>query len=132
VSDADSAALFRRVSARLTASSPRSPWPAVLLSGLVWPGAGQIKNGERLKGLVFGLASLALLAIFAWRVASDATSVLLQAQGPMGPLEMVSLAEEIRGRNSGELGVITILLMLLWGASVFDAWRGATTRKPRS
>ena len=132
VSDADSAALFRRVSARLTASSPRSPWPAVLLSGLVWPGAGQLKNGERLKGLLFGLASLALLAIFSWRVAGDATSVLLQTQGPMGLLEMVSLAEEIRERSSGELGLITTLLMLLWGASVFDAWRGATTRKPRS
>ena len=81
--------------------------------------------------MLFGLASLALLAIFAWRVASDATSVLLQAQGPLGPLEMMSLAEEIRSRNSGTLGGITTLLMLLWGASVFDAWRGAT-RTPRS
>ena len=130
VSDAESTALFRRVSARLTASPPRSPWPAVLLSGLVWPGAGQIKNGERLKGMLFGLVSLALLAFFAWRVAADATAVLLEAPGPLGPLEMWSLAEEIRGRNAGQLSGLTTLLMLLWGGSVLDAWRGAT-RKAR-
>jgi diadenosine tetraphosphate (Ap4A) HIT family hydrolase len=128
--ETESAAIYKRVAARLTAAPPRSPWPAVLLSALVWPGAGQMKNGERLKGAVFGLASLALLAVFAWRVTTDATSVLLQAQGPMGPLELWSLAEEIRSRNSGALGGLTTVLMLLWGGSVLDAWHGAT-RKAR-
>ena len=128
VSDAECSALFQRVATRLTAAPPRSPWPAVLLSALVWPGAGQIKNGERLKGLLFALASLALLAFFAWRVAADATQVLLEAQGPLGPLEMWSLAEEIRNRNAGELGGLTTLIMLLWGGSVVDAWWGATRK----
>ena len=128
VSDAESAALFRRVSALLTAAPPRSPWPAVLLSGLVWPGAGQIRNGERLKGMAFGLVSLALLAFFAWRVAADATAVMLESQRPLGPLEMWGLAEEIRSRNAGELGGLTTLLMLLWGGSVVDAWWGATRK----
>ena len=87
VSDEECATLFRRVSARLTAEPSRSPWPPVLLSALVWPGAGQIKNGERFKGALFGLASLALLAFFAWRVMLDAQSALLEARGPLGPLE---------------------------------------------
>jgi diadenosine tetraphosphate (Ap4A) HIT family hydrolase len=130
VGDVECAALFRRVSARLGAAPPRSPWPSVLLSALVWPGAGQIKNGERLKGALFGLASLALLAIFAWRVTQEATAVLLEAQGPLGPLELWTLAEEIRGRNSGSLGFVTVLLTLLWGWSVLDAWQGAA-RKSR-
>ena len=131
VSDALSAALFRRVCARLTAAPARSPWPAVLLSALVWPGAGQVKNGERLKGVAFGLASLALLAFFAWRVATDATAALLEFQGPPSLLEMWGLAEEIRNRNAGQLAGLTTLLMLVWGSSVLDAWRGATRKARR-
>lgn len=128
VTEAECAALFRRISARLTAEPSRSPWAPVLLSGLVWPGAGQIKNGDRLKGALFGLASLALIAFFAWRVMLDAQAALLETRGPLGPLELWTLAEEIRSRNAGGLGFVTTLLMLLWGGSVLDAWRGATRR----
>ena len=94
----------------------------------MWPGAGQFKNGERGKGALFGLASLALLAFFGWRVMQDAQAVLLEARGPLGPLELWTLAEEIRNRNAGEMGFVTTLLMLLWGGSVLDAWRGATRK----
>ncbi len=130
VRDAEGAELFRRVSARLGAAPNRSPWPSVLLSGLLWPGAGQLRNGERLKGILFGLASLAMLARFAWRVLADATAVVLEARAPLGLLEMWDLAEEIRRRNAVELGGLSTLLLILWGLSVLDAWRGAT-RKTR-
>lgn len=126
VSDAEGAELFRRVSAWLGAAPARSPWPSVLLSGLLWPGAGQLRNGERLKGILFGLVSLAMLARFAWRVVADATTVVLEARAPLGLLEMWDLAEEIRRRNAVELGGLSTLLLILWGLSVFDAWRGAT------
>jgi diadenosine tetraphosphate (Ap4A) HIT family hydrolase len=128
VGDAESADLFRRVSARLRAPLTRSPWPSVLLSGLVWPGAGQIRNGERLKGMIFGLATLALMVRFAWGVTRDVAAVVLEAPGPMGFLEMWDLAQQIQRRNAVELSGLTILLMLLWGLSVLDAWRGATRR----
>ena len=128
VSDAESADLFRRVAARLQAPVARSPWASVLLSGLVWPGAGQFRNGERLKGMILGFATLALLVRFAWGVTRDVAAVVLEAQAPMGFLEMWDLAQQIERRNAVELGGLTILLMLLWGLSVVDAWRGATRR----
>jgi diadenosine tetraphosphate (Ap4A) HIT family hydrolase len=131
VSDTERIDLFRRVSSRLRKPATRSPWASVLLSGLVWPGAGQLRNGERLKGLIFGLTTLAFLARFAWGVARDVAAVLLEAPAPMGLLEMWDLAQQIQRRNAVELSLLTVVLMLLWGLSVLDAWWVAT-RKART
>jgi diadenosine tetraphosphate (Ap4A) HIT family hydrolase len=124
--EAECAELARRVYARLAAGSrPRSPWPSALLSGLVWPGAGQFKNHRWVKGALFALATAALLVQFAWRVADDAVAALLDNAGPLGPGEIWDLAQEVQRRNAAELSGLTFLLVLVWGASVLDAWRDA-------
>lgn len=128
-SDGD-AVLARRIQARLgKGSAEGSPWTAVLLSGLLWPGAGQLRNGEWGKGLLFALGGALVFARFAWRVAVEALGAMLEAPAPMDLPQMIRLAEEIRARNAPELGVLTFFLVLLWTASVFDAWR--TARRAR-
>lgn len=127
--EAECADLFRRVRARLLGrTSPRSPLVPVLLSGLLWPGLGQLRNGDRLKGLCFALVSLLGFLGFLVRVARDATEALLEAREPMGLLDILALAQDIRARHAAELSLLTLLLFLVWVASVLDAWWGA--RRP--
>jgi hypothetical protein len=120
-------ALAQRVFRRLAPSDAkaRSPWPAVLLSGLVWPGAGQLKNRRLLKGLAFSVLTLALLARFVARVAEDAMARMLEAPAPLGLVELWDLALEVQRRNAAELSGLTLALVALWVLSVFDAWRDA-------
>jgi diadenosine tetraphosphate (Ap4A) HIT family hydrolase len=123
-------ALARRVLARISAAgrTPPSPWTPALLSGLLWPGAGQLKNRRYLKAAVFGLASLGVLLRIAWRVAQDSVEALLAAPAPPDLFAMWALAEEVRARNAPEFSVLTLLLVALWAASVFDAWRDGAPR----
>jgi diadenosine tetraphosphate (Ap4A) HIT family hydrolase len=128
-SDSD-ALLARRIHARLGERSVEgSPWTAVLLSGLLWPGAGQIRNGEWGKGLLFALGGALVFGRFAWRVAVAALGAMIEAPAPMDLPQMIRLAEQIRSRNAPELGVLTFFLVLVWTASVFDAW--GTARRAR-
>jgi diadenosine tetraphosphate (Ap4A) HIT family hydrolase len=129
--DPEPMALARRVYAHLAGSGAAkkaaSPWTPALLSGLFWPGAGQLKNRRWVKGFFFSLMSGLVLARIAWRVASPAWDALLAAPAPLDFAEMWALAEEIRGRNAAELSALSLVLLALWAASVFDAWRDATT-----
>ena len=125
----ESMALARRVYALLggTAQAPKpaSHWTPALLSGLLWPGAGQLKNRQWVKGLAFSLLSVLVLVRIAGRVAAEAVDALLAAPAPLDFLQMWALAEEIRRRNSAELGGLTFVLLALWVASIYDAWRDA-------
>lgn len=130
--DPEATAVARRVYARLQEGGenrrrPVSPWTPALLSGLLWPGAGQLRNGRGLKGLAFALGSALVLGRIAWRVATDAIEVLLAAPAPLDFLGVWALAEEIRGRHAAELGSLTFVLLALWAASIVDAWRDAPT-----
>jgi diadenosine tetraphosphate (Ap4A) HIT family hydrolase len=128
--DAERLALTRRVYARLaeggaSTTRPPSPWTPALLSGLLWPGAGQFKNGRFLKGLAFSLLTALVLVRIASRVAAEAWSALLAAPAPLDIPGMWALAEDIQRKNATELGVLTFALFGLWALAVFDAWRDA-------
>jgi len=115
--------LSRLVSARPVAQGGPSPWMAALLSGLVFPGAGQAKNRRFAKALAFLLPTAALLARLAWQVSSEAVDALLDPKTPLGVWE---LAEEIQRRHAAEFSWTTVILLALWAGSVYDAWRDAT------
>jgi diadenosine tetraphosphate (Ap4A) HIT family hydrolase len=129
VGEPEPLALARRVYARLGGDgempTPASPWTPALLSGLLWPGAGQLKNRRWVKGLAFSLASLLVLLRIGGRVAAEAVDALLAAPAPLDFLQMWALAEEIRRRNATELSGLTFALLALWAASIYDAWRDA-------
>jgi hypothetical protein len=126
--EAERAELFRRVRLRLergAASPGLDSWTPVLLSGLLWPGLGQIRNGDRLKGLVLGVLALVSGAVFAVRVASAAAAALLAAPETASLLDLVALARQVLARHGPELRITVLVSALVWAVSVWDAWKGA-------
>jgi hypothetical protein len=98
-------------------TSPRRLNPrtrAVVLSALVWPGAGQMYNGERVKGLCL-IGASGLLA-----VALAVTLGLFVANGMVTGFD----PETVRIVVPRALGLGGVLV-LVWAAAVVDAWRGA-------
>jgi len=96
---------------------------AVLLSGLVWPGAGQIYNRERAKGLVFiavsGLAGLVFMV--------KAAGILIEGLGAdpaaLSLDEMQALSDRLQGNPILAASSLVLTLVWLWG--IIDAYRGA-------
>lgn len=96
---------------------------AALLSGLLFPGAGQFRYGLKARGLAFafgaGLASVALLR----RIFSEILSSLPEDPSRLGIPETFQLAHEIQARAFGALWGWFGLLASVWIASVWDAYR---------
>jgi hypothetical protein len=84
-----------------------------------------MKNGDWGKGIALALGAAIVFARFLWRVAEEALSAILVAPAPLGPLQVLQLAVEIRSRHAAEFGGLTFLLLVFWAVSIFDAWRGA-------
>jgi ADP-ribose pyrophosphatase YjhB (NUDIX family) len=101
-----------------------------LLSGLVFPGLGQLANGHVGRALAFVGGALALLVVFARRVwietqarLPDDPSALLDPAWP------IRLADEIQRANQSLFFWITLGLLTLWAGSIADAWFGARGRR---
>ena len=88
-----------------TFAKPRRPIVAVLLAG-VFPGLGQLYNGQRLKAAVFfALGVVTMLA-------------------PVGSLDVdMDMASLAQGIEKFELAALPFLCVALW--SVIDAYRVA-------
>jgi hypothetical protein len=104
----------------------------VLLSGLVFPGLGQLAAGNLLKGLVFALGSLAVVMVLVRRVARETLVRLPTDPAEIDPLLPFRLAHEIHQDNAGFFLWITLALVALWAGSIVDAWLSSVhPRVPR-
>ncbi|HRY29561.1 MAG TPA: hypothetical protein P5079_05930 [Elusimicrobiota bacterium] len=101
---------------------------AVFLSGLLWPGLGQLYNRDFLKGFVLiGLTLLFGLSLFlgagleiANRLPADlSTFDMTQAR---------ALSQELLKSNSGFFFTFNLLTMITWLYAVVDAYLGAKER----
>lgn len=120
------AELARRVHARLATPAGRAargPWRAVLLSGLVCPGAGQLVQRRYAPGLALVLASVGLAAALLVKVAREALVRIPADPAALGPLFVFDLAAEIQRANAGFFTATTLGLVLLWLIGIADAWR---------
>lgn len=111
------------------ASRRRGPWRSVLLSGLVFPGLGQLLCGQPLRGLLFGTGSLVVAVALVHRVAKETLARLPTDPTEIDPLLPLRLAHEIRVDNAAFFFWATLALVALWAASIADAWW--TTRSRR-
>lgn len=106
----------------------KSPlWPA-LLSALVAPGVGQIFNREYSKGVFLLLASLTSFLWFSKTLTEQISSVL---PGPpeQWALDQNLLRETIMKlvqQNAPMFFTFQILVLLIWGFGVIDAYLSAT------
>ena len=102
---------------------------AALLSGLVFPGAGQFSNGQPAKGAVYVLVTL--LSIIAL--------VLVIARCFLRALEIAEYSgtavwnEVIRGLGASRITIVVLLVILgvVWVAGIVDAYVTAKEAEDR-
>ena len=101
----------------------------MLLSAAVFPGLGQLANGQRWRALVFGGSSGVLLVVFVRRIAHE-TLVRM----PTEPVELLDpalpfrLASEIQRDNGAFFFWMTVAIAVVWLASIADAWLNSDRR----
>jgi hypothetical protein len=101
----------------------------VLLSGLVFPGLGQLVCGQPLRGLFFAAGSLVVAVALVRRVARETLARLPTDPTEIDPLLPLRLAHEIQRDNASFFFWVTLALVALWAGSIADAWW--TTRSQR-
>lgn len=96
---------------------------AVLLSGLVFPGAGQLYLQRPLRACAFmvpAAAALALLARTLLVTAHDISGMIMS--GKIAP-QLDAIAAEVERRGgAGDNEWAVLLLLLVWAGSALDAW----------
>ncbi len=122
-------ALARRVLARLAAPpaagarAPSRPLRAALLSGLVFPGAGQIHNREYGKGVLLIGATLIAAGWLIVRLVKEVLRGLPEDMATFDPLSVWAQVEDIQRRSAGFFLGITLALTALWVYGIVDAYR---------
>ncbi len=108
------------------AFSLRDPaWRAALLSGLVWPGAGQLLNRQIVKGVAFILATLAIAAALVCRVVQAVWQRVLDDPDGMDFSRAFTLAHEIEREGAADFALATLALLAVWLFAIWDGWRSA-------
>lgn len=98
----------------------KSPWRAVILSALVFPGAGQIYNGDRLKGYLLIALGLIISLLLILKVIVIFTGYYqgILAEHPTGA-PGAAISEELPS-----ILLFLGLLLALWVYSMVDAYLG--------
>ena len=104
----------------------RHRWRPVLLSGLVFPGLGQLVSGHPWRALGFGGGSAALLVAVVARVVRETERLLPEdADALLDPALPFRLAFEIHRANAAFFAFVTFGIVALWIGSIADAWLSA-------
>lgn len=99
----------------------------ILLSALVVPGAGQMYNKEKVKGVV--LMVLFFLVIFGFMITlSVSMAALLPPDLTVSPEQVRGLVEGIMEEKSGFITTFWYLTLAIWGYGILDAYLGARDR----
>lgn len=100
----------------------RSRWRSTLLSGIVFPGLGQLATGHPLRGLAFAGATLVALVVLVRRVARETLARMPDDPTAIDPLFPFRLAHEIQRDNGAFFFWITAAVVVVWAGSILDAW----------
>ena len=101
----------------------------MLLSGLVFPGLGQLTTGHPWRALAFGGSSVALLVAVVRRVIGETERLLpTDAEALLDPALPFRLAVEVHRANASFFLWVTLAIVALWLGSMADAMssRGAS------
>jgi hypothetical protein len=102
---------------------PRGRRRPALLSGLVFPGLGQLVVGHFWRALFFSGSSLALLVVVVRRVVQETHRLMPQEpEALLDPALPFRLAVEVHRANASFFLWATLGIVALWAGSVLDAW----------
>lgn len=98
---------------------------AVLLSAIVFPGAGQLYLGRYLRACLFLVPALCAVLYFASAVLEPLMAIALQVQNGSMPLD--PLAIEARLHQDGQVvsplvNLAALVMMVAWVGGAVDAW----------
>jgi TM2 domain-containing membrane protein YozV len=96
---------------------------SALLSGLVFPGAGQFYNNHRLKGLVYVVVTVVCIAALVFVVLRDLFRALESTMNGGGLLWDAAIKE--LGSSRGPIVLWVLILAVSWIASIVDAYVAA-------
>jgi fructose-specific phosphotransferase system IIC component len=109
---------------------PRHPWTPALLSGLVFPGLGQLLSGHPWRAAFFGGSSAGLLAAVVVRVVRETERLLPDdAAALLDPALPFRLAVEVHRANATFFLWATAGIVALWLGSIADAWASSGGRR---
>ena len=95
----------------------------MLLSGLVFPGLGQLTCGHPWRALAFGGSSVALLVALVVRVAREAQRLMpVEPEEILDPALPFRLAAEIHRANASFFFWVTLGIVALWVGAMVDAF----------
>ncbi|WP_229413491.1 hypothetical protein [Massilia violaceinigra] len=112
---------------------------ALLLSGLVFPGAGQYYLGRRARACLFIVPTLVAAIYFFKQVVATASRMADEVLSGALPADPVLIAERLHQQGDTATPLMNIaaaVMLACWVASLVDAWllaraleRGALPRK---
>lgn len=110
---------------------PKGRWRPVLLSGLVFPGLGQLVAGHPWRALFFSGSSVALLAAVVVRVMRETQRLMpVEPEELLDPALPFRLAVEVHRANASFLFWATLGIVALWLGSIADAGFRSDARRP--
>jgi TM2 domain-containing membrane protein YozV len=98
---------------------------AALLSGLVFPGLGQLWLKRPVRGLALLAASCTALAAMVVSIGTRALTILEHAETAEGTVDMLRVVQAAQSATSRDTLMIAawLVLSLSWAISVVDAFR---------
>jgi len=100
---------------------------AALLSGLVFPGVGQISLGYKKRGWLIIAANAIFLYLIISEVMRQAYGVIAEMQKSGSVLDIEAISNTTSGlvgfSDNSSLNTLLLLLIAVWIFSVFDAYR---------
>ena len=98
-----------------------------ILSGLVFPGLGQIVLKRKQRGLVIVAIVLVCLAIFVKKIMGVAMAIVEETQSQGGVVDLTSISNSATQLTTGSteltLNLLLILVLACWIGSIIDAYR---------
>jgi hypothetical protein len=101
---------------------------AAALSGLVFPGLGQMYNRQFRKGLLFAAAAAVSAAFFVFGAASGVLQAVSEGS-VLEPVRVLAVAEKVVADDGGAIAGVALAMMVTWIAATVDAYLVA--RRPR-
>ncbi|HJV67254.1 MAG TPA: hypothetical protein VJ550_16085 [Geomonas sp.] len=97
-----------------------------LLSGIIFPGLGQLWQKHYLRGFALVVAVMASLAVIAMKAAQQAYVILEKAESEGGTADLVAILN-MASRASAtpddlKTGAAFAVLLLCWGVGIVDAY----------
>ena len=98
-----------------------------LLSGLLFPGLGQVVLKHYKRGIVLMLSVLTALAVVVVYVVQQALTILEKIELEEGALEMNAISNAVAQASntaySRILNLVSLLIVFCWIFGIFDAYR---------